>query len=107
MKKIRLNPYDIDLWVAKNAEEARRLWKRETGEELRTAGNQGMTMVMGARGTRERTYLIFANNKVTLVHELGHVILDVFDHIGADPRSGNGEAFCYLLDYAFGQVTKR
>ena len=32
-----------------------------------------------------------------MAHELAHVALHVFERCGIDPRSGNGEPFCYLL----------
>ena len=44
-------------------------------------------------------YLVYVQRRrlPTLVHELTHVLLMTFDHIGADPKEGNGEPFCYML----------
>lgn len=33
----------------------------------------------------------------TLVHELTHVLLHTFGHIGHNPTEGDGEPFCYML----------
>ncbi len=43
------------------------------------------------------TYLIFADDRHTMVHEVTHLLLDVFERCGIDPRAGNGEPFCYML----------
>ena len=33
-----------------------------------------------------------------LMHELSHVALNVFGNIHSDPRAGNGEPYCYLVN---------
>lgn len=43
------------------------------------------------------TYLVWGKNIHSLVHELSHVALHVFERAGIDPRDANGEPFCYLL----------
>jgi hypothetical protein len=40
----------------------------------------------------------------TLVHELGHVTFFVCSTAGIDPSASNGEPYCYLLDYLFGEA---
>lgn len=42
-------------------------------------------------------FIVWAVDNARLAHELSHVILDVFDVAGIDPRHANGEPFCYLL----------
>ncbi len=44
---------------------------------------------------------VFDNKTTTLVHELGHMCLDVCEHRGFSAHDGNGEPFCYMLDYLF------
>ena len=34
------------------------------------------------------TYLVWASSPHSLAHEIGHVVLDLFDWCGIDPRSG-------------------
>lgn len=46
---------------------------------------------------KRMVYLVWADSPAVMSHELAHVILDVFEMVGIDPISGNGEAFCYLL----------
>jgi hypothetical protein len=43
------------------------------------------------------TYLCYASCKSTLVHELSHVVLHVFERCGINPCEGGGEPFCYML----------
>jgi hypothetical protein len=43
------------------------------------------------------TYLIWANTPKSLVHEICHVVLHVFERCGMDPRECQGEPFCYMV----------
>ena len=45
------------------------------------------------------TYLVWAKDQSSLVHELSHVVLEVFDSAGIDPRGCGGEPFCYMLSH--------
>ena len=58
------------------------------------------------RDPQNWTYIVWAQDQECLVHELSHVVLEVFKHIGADPRGCSGEPFCYLLQslYATAQA---
>jgi hypothetical protein len=35
----------------------------------------------------------------TLVHEITHVMVFLFEHVGIDPRDSNGEVAAYLVGY--------
>jgi len=52
------------------------------------------------------SYLLWGDDRDTLSHELSHLILDVFQRIGIDPREANGEPFCYMLSHLLNQVEK-
>lgn len=53
--------------------------------------------VVGSSWYHPYTGLIWWTRPETLVHELAHVVLDIFTEVGIDPRTGNGEPFCYML----------
>ncbi|WP_416135356.1 hypothetical protein, partial [Dickeya solani] len=53
----------------------------------------GMTMVLGW----------FDEDLATLVHEVSHVVIYVFDAIGMDPSVYTTEAFAYLAENIFSQ----
>lgn len=49
---------------------------------------------------------VFTDSLHTLVHELNHFCLWVFDYIGMPVNSSNSEAYCYYYDYIFNQAYK-
>jgi hypothetical protein len=49
---------------------------------------------------------VFDHSSVTLVHELGHMCLNIIEHRGFSAHDGNGEPFCYLMDWLFTQFHK-
>jgi hypothetical protein len=53
------------------------------------------------------TALVWWTKPETLAHELGHVVLDIFETVGINPVSGGGEPFCYLLSQLFLEATQR
>ena len=95
--EVSLRPYNGRLFVAHTADDYKAAHKRvfaAWGEltcstEGRVAGGGGKDGLW--------TYLVWAEKPHTLAHELAHVALHVFERCGIDPRSGNGEPFCYLL----------
>ena len=50
--------------------------------------------------TGARCYVmgVFDGDMATLVHELGHLTIDILTNAGIDITEQNSEAFCYLLD---------
>lgn len=97
MKELRLRPYNGNLYLAKSRKEYEKqhikLFKtpdvlgcHQCGRMTGGEGHDGMW-----------TYLVWAKSKPQLAHELSHVILDVFERCGIDPREANGEPFCYML----------
>ena len=66
----------------------------------------GLSVAMGHPETNEVIYLLctFDGDVQTLVHECGHIALNVCRHVGINPLSAD-EAYCYLLDWIFGEAT--
>jgi hypothetical protein len=97
MKRLSLRPYHGNLFLAKTRREYEKqhiaLFK--TPDVLSCAQAGRMTGGEGHDGFW--TYLIYAEEAPILAHELSHVILDVFQRAGIDPREANGEPFCYML----------
>jgi hypothetical protein len=95
--EISLRPYNGRLFVATTVaayEKAhQRIFKTpdvlNCGQAGRFSGGEGHDGLW--------TYLVWADGPHTLVHEVSHVVLHVFERCGIDPREAGGEPFCYLL----------
>lgn len=105
MKKLSLRPYPGEVLVTKDPRELRRVYKRYTKEEFAGPLFMGMSIELTCDG--DKTWLVYYTSTSALVHELGHVVLDLFTSIRSDPRDGNGEPFCYMLDRLFLEATKK
>lgn len=44
---------------------------------------------------------VFDGKLNTLVHEVSHAALMIVERSGFSPLDGNGEPYCYLVDYLF------
>lgn len=105
-REFDLRPYHGRLFVAKTQEayEAahKRIFKQADvltcAQDGRFSGGEGQDGLW--------TYLVFARNQHSLVHELSHVVLHVFERCGIDPREANGEPFCYMLSQLVLEVTE-
>lgn len=97
MKELSLRPYPGRLFIVKTPKEyeAASIKLYKTPDVL-TCEQQGR--FQGGEGKDGLwTYLVWGKTMPNRVHELSHVILHVFERCGIDPRSGNGEPFCYML----------
>jgi len=52
------------------------------------------------------SFIAYADQLQSLIHELSHIVLFTFLHIGIDPRKAKGEAFCYMMDNLYRQCKK-
>jgi hypothetical protein len=96
--KISLKPYPGELYFTNTKELLIKTQKKISGEDMIVDdGNDGLCVSLQSSG-RETIYIVYASHIQALVHEMGHVALRVFLEISSDPRAGNGEPFCYLLD---------
>lgn len=48
---------------------------------------------------------VFDGSTSTLIHELGHVAINVFYYVGMDVNLHTAEAFSYLLDSLYSQAS--
>jgi glycine/D-amino acid oxidase-like deaminating enzyme len=97
LKELPLRPYPGYVLVTRNRKAFERASLELFGIEDRNTGTQNGRFRGGSCWYHPFTYLVWYSTPETLAHELSHVILDIFEVIGADPRCGGGEPFCYLL----------
>lgn len=96
-REISLRPYNGKLFLAKS----RKDYESTSTKLFKTP--DVLTCDMAGRFTGGEgkdgmwTYLVWAKDTPQLAHEFSHVVLHVFERCGIDPRSGNGEPFCYML----------
>ena len=106
MIKVTLQPYGSVVYFFNNEPEMRRVLKRR-GEEL-AESLRGITYQFqagpGPKDKRHYMIGVFDGNAATLVHECGHLTLDECVYRGFSPETAQGEPFCYLIDYLFGQL---
>lgn len=97
MKELSLRPYNGRLFVAKSRRDYERAHAKlfKTPDVLTCAQEGRFSGGEGRDGAW--TYLVWGKNLHSLVHELSHVVLHVFERCCIDPRSGGGEPFCYML----------
>ena len=98
MKKLSLRPYHGTVWVC-DYEELKKAYKKLTHKQYPytdpKGGGRYITIEFGSLG--DRIYLVWASEFAYLAHEFSHVLLKVFETIGHDPTTGDGEPFCYML----------
>lgn len=97
MKELSLRPYHGRLFIASSKKDYEAGHKRlfKTPDVLTCEQCGRFTGGEGKDGLW--TYLVWAQDKPQLAHELAHVIFHVFERCGMDPRDSGGEAFCYML----------
>ena len=100
MKEIPLDPYPGILIVCETKKEFRDKYKQMTGSNM----EKGLLdNVLGRacklQNSKVTAYLVWGEGPFDLIHELTHCVLYLFEQIGVDPRDGNGEPFCYMMDH--------
>lgn len=60
----------------------------------------GMVRTLAKPDTGETCYIVgvFDNDMATFIHELGHLVIEIFSGIGMRVSPETSEGFCYLLD---------
>jgi hypothetical protein len=93
--RITLDPYPGVLYLTTNKAEfirlATRLSKMEVLDKPEATGRCLMI------DQSPRIYVAWSETSDAMVHEMAHVVLDMFDCAGIDPVASNGEPFCYML----------
>lgn len=92
-----LRPYPGILCLTRSRATYLRQYKRMFGFNDRIDRDSGGRCSFGTTRDGELGFVVWADNKTTLAHELSHVVLDLFDHCGIDPNGCNGEPFCYMM----------
>jgi len=105
LRELPLRPYPGMVFVTKDwkafARACRELFNRD---ERHT--NQAGRFVCGPSWYHPFTAIVWWTKPETLAHELSHVVLDIFETVGIDPVSGQGEPFCYMLSQLFLEATQ-
>lgn len=98
-KELSLRPYPGKIILCKSLKEMRRIYEKHTKEKYpykdEKAGGRFIKIAYGLE--KDSIWLVYGKEPHVLAHELTHVLLLLFERIGADPGCGNGEPFCYML----------
>lgn len=97
VKQLSLRPYHGTIHVCNSLESLQAEYRRITGQEypFNDDGNGRYIKLDGDNG--DVLWLAWGDSIKSLVHELSHILLHTFGHIGHDPTQGDGEPFCYML----------
>ena len=95
--EIPLSPYPFSVFVAPTRQEYETKHLQLFGEEDKLTSAQGGRFSYGKAKGGKGVYLIWGKNRTSITHELSHVVLDLFEMVGIDPRGCGGEPFCYML----------
>src|SRR3990167_1730725 len=111
MKRIPFTPYPGEVVVFTDYAAFSRRYKKIYGQpHARNMGEVLGTTVRIEHRRGGQSYLVYVKPRrryhTTLLHELTHVALMLFDYIGIPQSSGSGEPFCYFLDHLFEQAKK-
>ena len=100
--KLNASPYPVQLEVVFNQDTFIKKYKKLKGHEPDLEGCKGYTTYSGNKVLMG----IFSEPLPTLIHEVNHFCLWVFDYIGMPINSSNSEAYCYYMDSILEQVLK-
>ena len=98
--KLNTSPYPVQLEVVFDQDTFIKKYKKLKGHEPDLEGCKGYTSYSGNRVLIG----IFREPLHTLIHELNHFCLWVFDYIGMPVNSTNSEAYCYYYDHILSQI---
>lgn len=100
--KLNTSPYPVQLEVVFDRDTFVKKYRKLKGYEPDIEGCKGYTTYSGNKVLMG----IFSEPLPTLIHEVNHFCLWVFDCIGMPVNSGNSEAYCYYMDSILEQVLK-
>lgn len=100
--RIDAAPYPVNLEIVTDIVVFNKKYEKLKGYAPDINGCKGYTSFSGNRVLIG----IFTDSLNTLIHELNHFCLWVFDYIGMPVNSSNSEAYCYYYDYIFNQAYK-
>lgn len=104
MTKLNTSPYNGDIWFT-NSESLYLRKRSEIGvvsqPNLGSAG--GMTTYF--EDGWQQVVGLFNGDRATLVHELSHSVINLFNGVGMPINIDTSEAFCYLIDNLYTQCS--
>lgn len=100
--KLNTSPYPVQLEVVFYRDTFVKKYGKLKGYEPDIDGCKGYTAYSGNKVLMG----IFSEPLPTLIHEVNHFCLWVFDYIGMPVNSSNSEAYCYYMDSILEQVLK-
>lgn len=100
--KLNTSPYPVQLEVVFDRDTFIKKCRKLKGYEPDIEGCKGYTTYSGNKVLMG----IFSEPLPTLIHEVNHFCLWVFDYIGMPINSSNSEAYCYYMDSILEQVLK-
>jgi hypothetical protein len=100
LKELPLRPYPGMVFVTRNRKAFERASLELFGRQESITVQVGR-FVAGPSWYHPHVALVWWSKPETLAHELAHVVLDLFETVGIDPRSGGGEPFCYMLSQLY------
>ena len=99
--ELSLRPYKGRLLVATTRKAYEKLHNHTFGDHDRLPEGIHGRFAVGGDENGMWTCIIWADNKAALVHELSHVVLDLFERCSINPIEAGGEPFCYLMEQLF------
>lgn len=87
-------PYPVSLKVFSDIGEFKEAYKELNNKDVDILGCLGMF----SRNDCDLIIGVFNNDVVTLVHELSHAVMYIFDTVGIPLSSDNSETYCYYMD---------
>ena len=100
--KLNTSPYPVQLEVVFDQDTFIKKYKKLKWHEPDLEGCKGYTTYSGNKVIMG----IFSEPLPTLIHEVNHFCLWVFDYIGMPINSSNSEAYCYYMDSILEQALK-
>lgn len=100
--KLNTTPYPVQLEVVFDRDTFVKKYRKLKGYEPDIESCKGFTSYSGNKVLMG----IFSEPLPTLIHEVNHFCLWVFDYIGMPVNSSNSEAYCYYMDSILEQVLK-
>lgn len=100
--KLNTSPYPVQLEIVFDRDTFVKKYRKLIGYEPDIESCKGITSYSGNKVLMG----IFSEPLPTLIHEVNHFCLWVFDYIGMPVNSSNSEAYCYYMDSILEQVLK-
>lgn len=103
LRKLNVHPYTANVWFTNSRQLHYKQCIKVIGprEELVTDAS-GVCSYDDAR--LNLVIGLFNDSPYTLIHEIGHAVIDIFEGVGMPVNGDTSEAFCYLLDSMYKQA---